>query len=95
MDSATSMVPVYQYLIDGGFGLDILVYSGDDDSVCGTVGTQSWIWDMGYVVRLIIIISIIIISIIIMRSLLLYARQPCSIYCVISSNLFIINNAFY
>ena len=42
------MVPVYQSLIDAGNGLNILVYSGDDDSVCGTVGTQSWIWDMGY-----------------------------------------------
>ena len=43
-----SMVPIYQYLINGGYNLNILVYSGDDDSVCGTVGTQSWIWDMGY-----------------------------------------------
>jgi hypothetical protein len=43
-----SMVPIYQYLIDGGYGLNILVYSGDDDSVCATVGTQDWIWDMGY-----------------------------------------------
>lgn len=42
------MVPYYQYLIDGNFGLNILVYSGDDDSVCATVGTQGWIWDMGY-----------------------------------------------
>lgn len=42
------MVPIYQSLINGNNGLNILVYSGDDDSVCGTVGTQSWIWDMGY-----------------------------------------------
>lgn len=47
-DGATSMVPIYKYLIDGKFGLNILVYSGDDDAVCATVGTQSWIWDMGY-----------------------------------------------
>lgn len=47
-DGLQSMVPIYQELINGGAGLDILVYSGDDDSVCGTVGTQSWIWDMGY-----------------------------------------------
>jgi len=47
-DGLNSMVPNYQYLINGGYDLDILVYSGDDDSVCGTVGTQSWIWDMGY-----------------------------------------------
>lgn len=48
LDGKNSMVPIYQYLIDGGFGLNILVYSGDDDSVCATIGTQSWIWDMGY-----------------------------------------------
>lgn len=47
-DGHNSMVPYYQYLIDGNFGLNILVYSGDDDSVCATVGTQSWIWGMGY-----------------------------------------------
>ncbi len=47
-DGGNSMVPYYQYLVDGEFGLNILVYSGDDDSICSTVGTQSWIWDMGY-----------------------------------------------
>jgi len=47
-DSSVSTAPIYNYLVDGGFGLDILVYSGDDDSVCGTVGTQDWIWDLGY-----------------------------------------------
>jgi len=36
--SSVSTAPIYNYLIDGGFGLNILVYSGDDDSVCGTVG---------------------------------------------------------
>ena len=25
----------------------VLVYSGDDDSICATLGTQQWIWDMG------------------------------------------------
>jgi len=43
-----STAPIYNYLIDGNYGLDILVYSGDDDSVCGTIGTQAWIWDLGY-----------------------------------------------
>jgi hypothetical protein len=49
-DGMTSMTPIYNYLIDGGYGLNILVYSGDDDAVCGTVGTQNWIWDLGYTV---------------------------------------------
>lgn len=47
-DGRTSMVPIYSYLIDGGFDLDILVFSGDDDAVCATVGVQHWIWDLGY-----------------------------------------------
>ena len=42
------MTSYYKYLIDGGFGLNILVYSGDDDDVCATIGTQSWIWRLGY-----------------------------------------------
>jgi carboxypeptidase C (cathepsin A) len=42
------MVPIYQELLNGTSGINILVYSGDDDSVCGTIGTQSWIWGMGY-----------------------------------------------
>eukprot|EP01039_Chlorochromonas_danica_P002025 gene2024-2208_t len=44
----TSTAPIYNYLIDGGYKLNLLVYSGDDDSVCGTIGTQSWIWNLGY-----------------------------------------------
>jgi carboxypeptidase C (cathepsin A) len=31
--------------------LRILVYSGDDDSVCGTIGTQKWIWDLGFPIK--------------------------------------------
>lgn len=46
-DGAVSMVPIYKYLIEGNYGLKILVYSGDDDGVCGTVGTQKWIWKLG------------------------------------------------
>jgi carboxypeptidase C (cathepsin A) len=33
-DSSVSTAPIYNYLIDGGAKLNILVYSGDDDSVC-------------------------------------------------------------
>lgn len=28
--------------------LRVLVYSGDDDSVCGTIGTQRWIYGLGF-----------------------------------------------
>jgi len=47
-DGKNDMTPYYNYLLDGDYGLDIMVYSGDDDDVCATVGTQSWIWDLGY-----------------------------------------------
>ena len=47
-DGGNDMTPYYQYLIDGGYKLNILVYSGDDDDVCATIGTQSWIWKLGY-----------------------------------------------
>ena len=47
-DSFHSVTPIYNYLIDGKYGLDILVFSGDDDGVCPTEGTQDWIWDLGY-----------------------------------------------
>ncbi len=50
-DSTVGMEPYYKYLIDGGFNLNIMVYSGDDDAVCATVGTQEWIWDLGYAVK--------------------------------------------
>jgi carboxypeptidase C (cathepsin A) len=51
LDGKNSMVPIYQYLLSGGFDLDILVFSGDDDAVCGTVGVQHWIYDIGYAVK--------------------------------------------
>ncbi|CAE7555589.1 SCPL30, partial [Symbiodinium microadriaticum] len=47
VDSEVSMVSLYRELLQGPEKLRILVYSGDDDGVCGTVGTQEWIWDMG------------------------------------------------
>jgi carboxypeptidase C (cathepsin A) len=47
-DGKNSMVPIYKYLIEGNFGLNILVYSGDNDDVCATIGAQDWIWGLGY-----------------------------------------------
>eukprot|EP00602_Paraphysomonas_sp_CaronLab_P007685 CAMPEP_0185024122 /NCGR_PEP_ID=MMETSP1103-20130426/7050_1 /TAXON_ID=36769 /ORGANISM="Paraphysomonas bandaiensis, Strain Caron Lab Isolate" /LENGTH=497 /DNA_ID=CAMNT_0027556995 /DNA_START=34 /DNA_END=1527 /DNA_ORIENTATION=+ len=47
-DRHHDVTPIYNYLIDGDFGLNILVFSGDDDDVCATIGTQDWIWDLGY-----------------------------------------------
>lgn len=44
-----SMEPIYTYLLDNFPYLKILVYSGDNDAVCPVVGTQEWIWDLGYI----------------------------------------------
>jgi carboxypeptidase C (cathepsin A) len=41
------MMPVYKELIENGT-LRIMVYSGDDDSICSTQASQQWIWNMGY-----------------------------------------------
>mmetsp|Transcript_21233 Transcript_21233/g.21939 ORF Transcript_21233/g.21939 Transcript_21233/m.21939 type:complete len:467 (-) Transcript_21233:197-1597(-) len=50
-ESKNSMVPIYEYLLSGPYDLDILVFSGDNDAVCGTIGVQHWIWDLGYSVK--------------------------------------------
>jgi len=47
-DMQNPMMGYYNKLIDGKYNLKMLVYSGDDDSVCATVGTQDWIWTLGY-----------------------------------------------
>eukprot|EP01063_Lacrimia_lanifica_P003914 TRINITY_DN1216_c0_g1_i1.p1 TRINITY_DN1216_c0_g1~~TRINITY_DN1216_c0_g1_i1.p1 ORF type:complete len:454 (+),score=159.68 TRINITY_DN1216_c0_g1_i1:49-1410(+) len=36
--------PVWQFLQQQG--LDIVIYSGDDDAMCATAGTQALLWDM-------------------------------------------------
>eukprot|EP00293_Proteomonas_sulcata_P014247 CAMPEP_0184302860 /NCGR_PEP_ID=MMETSP1049-20130417/12730_1 /TAXON_ID=77928 /ORGANISM="Proteomonas sulcata, Strain CCMP704" /LENGTH=349 /DNA_ID=CAMNT_0026614249 /DNA_START=1 /DNA_END=1050 /DNA_ORIENTATION=+ len=43
-DVNAPMMDFYKRLVGHG-GLKLLVYSGDDDSVCATVGAQMWIWD--------------------------------------------------
>ena len=55
-DYIDKMVPMERYyneILDSvnGSKVRVLVYSGDDDSVCGTIGTQKWIWDLGYSIR--------------------------------------------
>lgn len=43
-------IGLYQELIDqakaGKHDLNMLIYSGDDDSICSTAGTQYWLWDL-------------------------------------------------
>ena len=50
-DSMEPQMKVYRTLLstmdDGSVDLNMLVFSGDDDSVCSLAGTQTWIWDLG------------------------------------------------
>ena len=50
MDKMLPMEHYYNELLNSlsNKGLRIMVYSGDDDSVCGTIGTQKWLWTLGY-----------------------------------------------
>lgn len=48
IDRLIPMQPIYKQLLESDAGLQILVFSGDNDGVCGTIGTQEWIWDLGY-----------------------------------------------
>jgi carboxypeptidase C (cathepsin A) len=47
-DGQNPMQGYYNKIIDSGANLKILVYSGDDDSICATEGTQEWIFNLGY-----------------------------------------------
>jgi len=47
-NSQVDMSEYWKFLIDGGYNLKLLIYSGDADSVCATSGTQTWIYDLGY-----------------------------------------------
>jgi hypothetical protein len=50
-DDETDVVPLYKALVSlavqGAHDLHMLVFSGDDDSICSTAGTQDWIWSLG------------------------------------------------
>ncbi|CAM9655638.1 unnamed protein product [Heterosigma akashiwo] len=45
-DYYDDMVYYYTQLISKDIGLKMMVFSGDDDSVCGTPGTQLWLYQM-------------------------------------------------
>jgi len=45
-----NMVPIWQWLLNNTDGR-YMIYSGDDDTVCATLGTQQYIWDMGFSVK--------------------------------------------
>lgn len=48
-DVDAPMMPVYEDLLAKAKdieGFKVMVYSGDDDAVCASLGSQKWIWDM-------------------------------------------------
>ena len=49
-DASASIISLYKDVVQRAIeeGLQIFIYSGDDDSVCSTTGTQSWIYDVGF-----------------------------------------------
>ena len=49
-DFSASIIDLYKVVIEKAIkhGLQIFVFSGDDDSVCSTAGTQYWIYNLGY-----------------------------------------------
>jgi len=47
-----SMEPIWQWLLaNTGSDHKYIIYSGDDDSVCATMGTQQFVWDMGFDIK--------------------------------------------
>jgi carboxypeptidase C (cathepsin A) len=42
------MEPIYRFLLAEDRNLRVLLYSGDDDSVCGPRGTELWLRTMGW-----------------------------------------------
>merc|ERR1712007_62047 len=45
-DVNSPMMPVWEWLLNHT-SLKMMIYSGDDDSVCATLGSQQFIWDLG------------------------------------------------
>lgn len=48
-DSNKSLIKFYKKVVTAGLemNLHMMVYSGDDDSICSLSGTQDWIYDLG------------------------------------------------
>ncbi|CAB9498418.1 Carboxypeptidase Y homolog A [Seminavis robusta] len=49
-DFSSSIIDQYKEVVQAAIDhdLQVFVFSGDDDSVCSTAGTQYWIWDLGW-----------------------------------------------
>ena len=51
VDNNSPVTDLYKKLTEmalrGDHDLNMMIYSGDDDSICATAGTQAWIWNLG------------------------------------------------
>jgi len=47
-DVMAPMMPIYSFLVSHPAKIKMMIYSGDDDSVCATAGTQEFLWSMGW-----------------------------------------------
>merc|ERR1712071_125224 len=52
-DVNKSLIDFYKMVISSGLkkNLNMMVFSGDDDAICATAGTQYWIYDLGIDVK--------------------------------------------
>jgi carboxypeptidase C (cathepsin A) len=47
-DVNAPMQPYWEFLTSCGAELNMMIYSGDDDSICATAGTQRFLWEMNW-----------------------------------------------
>jgi len=47
-DTHAPMMPIWKFLIEHESALNMMIFSGDDDSICATLGSQQFIWGLGY-----------------------------------------------
>jgi carboxypeptidase C (cathepsin A) len=47
-DVNAPMMPIWEFLTSCGKDLNMMIYSGDDDTICATAGTQQFLWDMNW-----------------------------------------------
>lgn len=40
-------IPLYREILQNNTQLDVLIFSGDNDIICPTIGTQHWIFGLG------------------------------------------------
>lgn len=47
-DTLAPMMPYWTELIQSDWNLNLMIFSGDDDAICATLGSQQFVWDLGF-----------------------------------------------